>query len=105
MYPIIVPNFPKDIIDIYKNVNLFCDLIHTNVIGLLNTISRHIIFAMGIIIKNRKLNNIEDGINQVNKLYLQCGFKITLIHSDSEFEPMWVEMDDLGISLYCASKK
>ena len=60
---------------------------------------------MGSIIKNRKSNNIEDGIKQVNKLYLQCGFKITLIHSDSEFEPMWVEMDDLGISLYCASKK
>ena len=31
------------------------------------------------------MNNIEDGINQLNKLYLQIGFKITCIHADSEF--------------------
>ena len=60
---------------------------------------------MGSIIKNRKLNNIADGIKKVNKLYLQCGLKITHIYADSEFEPIRVEMDDIYISLYCASKK
>ena len=34
-------------------------------------------------IKRQKLKNIEDGIKQVNKLYLQRGFKITCIHVDS----------------------
>ena len=50
---------------------------------------------MRIIIKNRKLNNIEYGIK----------LKITRIHSDSKFETIQVEMNNLGISLYCVSKK
>ena len=37
---------------------------------------------MGIMIKNRKLKKTEDGIKQVNNLYLQSGFKITRIHAD-----------------------
>ena len=37
--PIIVPNFPKGILDIYKKVYFFCDLICMNSIGFLNTIS------------------------------------------------------------------
>ena len=49
--------------------------------------------------------NIEDGIKQVIKIYLQRGFKITGIHADSEFEHLGAEMADLGISLNCASKK
>ena len=53
--PIIVPNFPRGILDIYKNVTLWYDLIHINVIGFLNNISQHIMFAMVSMIKNRKL--------------------------------------------------
>ena len=49
-------------------------------------------------IKNIKSKNIKDGIKQVNKLYLQRGFKITLINSDSEFEPLCLEVAILGIS-------
>ena len=37
--PIIVPNFPNGILDIYKKVYFFCDLICMNSIGFLNTIS------------------------------------------------------------------
>ena len=55
--------------------------------------------------KNLKFNNVEDGIKQVNKLYLQRGFRITLIHAYIEFEPLRSEMADLRISLNCASKK
>ena len=56
-------------------------------------------------IKNIKSKNIKDGIKQVNKLYLQRGFKITLINSDSEFEPLCLEVAILGISLNFAPKK
>ena len=42
-------------------------------------------FDTGSIIKNLNIENIEDGIKQVNKLYLQRGFKITHIHDASEF--------------------
>ena len=72
---------------------------HINGIGLLITTSQHILFDTGSIIKTRTVKNIEDGIKQVNKLYLQRGFKITHIHADRKFEPLQVEMSDLGISL------
>ena len=51
------------------------------------------------------MKNIEDGIKQVNKIYLQRGFKITRIHTDSEFESLQSDMADLVISLNYASKK
>ena len=86
--PIIVPNVPKVILDKYMKVNLCYDLMHINVIGFLNTIPQNDIFVTGSMIKNQKVNNMEDGIKHVNKLYLHCGFKITRIHADSEFEAL-----------------
>ena len=62
-------------------------------------------FATGSMIKNRKVKNIKDGIKQVNKLNLQRGFNITLIHADSEFEQLREEMADIGISLNFASNR
>ena len=62
---VMVPNFPKGILDTYNKASLWCDIMHINGIGLLNTISWHIMFATGIMIKNRRLNNIEDGITPV----------------------------------------
>ena len=98
---IIVPNSLKGIIDRYKKATLFCDLMHIKGIGFLNNISRHIMFAT--VMKTNK--NIEDGIKQINKLYLQRGFKTTRINYDSEFEPLQSEISDIGIPLNCVSKK
>ena len=78
---------------------------HINGIGFLITISRHIMFATGSMIKNRKFEHIADGITQVHKLYLQRGFKITHMHTNCELEPLRKEMTALGINLNCASKK
>ena len=52
--PIIIQNVPKGILDKYKKVTLLYDLIHINGIGFPNTISQHIMFDIGIMIKNRK---------------------------------------------------
>ena len=62
-------------------------------------------FFTVIIIKNRKIKNIEDGIKQAHKLYMKLGLKTTFIHADSEFEPLLAEMDDIDISLNWKSKK
>ena len=78
---------------------------HINGIVFLNTIPRHIIFATGSKIKNLKLKNIEDLIKQVNKIYLQYGFKITHIHAGNEFELLLSEMAYIGISINCAPNK
>ena len=80
--PVNITSVPQTILDKYKEVTICCDLIHINGIGFLNTISRHIIFATGSMIKNRKVDNIADGITQVHKLYLQRGFNITHMHTD-----------------------
>ena len=50
--PLIVINLPNIILDRYKRVILFCDLIHINGIGFLNTKNWSNMFATGIIIKN-----------------------------------------------------
>ena len=83
-----VPNVPKVILDKYKKFTLCCEIMHINGIGFLNTISQHIMFDTGSIIKDQKINNIEDVIKQVHKPYLQRGFKITCIHFDSKVEPL-----------------
>ena len=83
-----ITSVPKTILDKYKEVTICCDLMHINGIGFLNTIPRHIMFATGSMIKNRKVENIADGITQEHKLYLQRGFNITHMHTDCEFEPL-----------------
>ena len=45
-------------------------------------------FPQEVWLKNRKLKNNADIIKQVNKLYFQNGFKITLIHADRKFKPL-----------------
>ena len=103
--PVNITSVPKIIIDKYKEFTIFCYLMHINGIGFLNTISRHIMFATGSMIKNRKFEHIADGITQVHKLYLQRGFKITHMHTNCEFEPLCKDMTALGIKLNCVSKK
>ena len=68
--PVNITSVPKTILDKYKEVTIFCDLIHVNGISFLNTMSWHIMFAIGSMIKNRKIENISDGFMQVHKLYL-----------------------------------
>ena len=103
--PVKTRNAPKTILDKYKEVTIFCDLMHINGIGFLVNISRHIMFATGSMIKKPKVEHIADGITQVHKLYLQRGFKITHMHTDCEFEPLRKELTALFINLNCASKK
>ena len=103
--PVKITIFPKTILGKYKEVTICCDLMHINVIGFLNTISRHIMFATVSMIKSRNVGNIADGITQVHKLYLQRGFNITHMRTDCDFVPILKEMTALVINLNCASKK
>ena len=88
MEPVKIKSVPKNILDKYKKVTIFWCLMQINGISFLDTISRHIMFDTGSMIKNLKIENISDRITQVHKLYLQRGFKITHIHAYSEFEPL-----------------
>ena len=103
--PVNITSVSKTILDKYKEVTIWCDLMHINGIGFLDTISRQIIFATRSIIKNRKIENISDGITQVHKLYLQRGFIFTHMHTDCDFEQLRKEMIALGVNLNYASKQ
>ena len=103
--PIIVPNYSKGILDGYNKVTLCCDIMHINGIVFLNTISWHIMFTTGIMIKSWQVKIIEDVFKQFNNLYLQHGLKTTRINANRKFELIRAEMAELGISLNCASKK
>ena len=90
--PIVLMNPTQGILDRYNNTTLCCELMHINSIGLLNNISRHILFSTVSMIKNRKVKKIEYGINQVNKLYLHSGLNIDLINSDGVIpEREWIK--------------
>ena len=52
--PVKITSVPKTSLDKYKEVTISCDLIHTNEIVFLNTVSRLIMFFTESMIKNRK---------------------------------------------------
>ena len=103
--PVKIASVPQTILDNYKEVTILCDPMYINGSGLLNTISWHIMFATGSMIKNRKVEHILDGITQVHKLHPQHWFNITHMHANSNFEQLRREMTDLVIKLKCASKE
>ena len=57
--PVKIKSVPKTILAKYKEVTICCDLMHTNGIGLPNTISRNILFSTGSMIKTEKLRTLQ----------------------------------------------
>ena len=58
MEPVKITIVSQNILDKCKEITICCDLIHINGIGFLNPISRHIMFATGIMIKTEKLRTL-----------------------------------------------
>ena len=57
--PIKITSVTQTILDNYKEVTIFCEIMHINGIGFLKTISRRIMFSTGIMIKTKKLRTFE----------------------------------------------
>ena len=60
--PVIVTKYPKVVLYRHRNSTLCWNIMHINYIGFFNIISLHILFSTVIMIKNRKMRNIEEGI-------------------------------------------
>ena len=56
--PIVLMNPTQGILDRYNNTTLCCELMHINSIGLLNNISRHILFSTVSMNKIEKLRKL-----------------------------------------------
>ena len=59
--PFKIKSVPKTILDKYKEVAIFYDLVHTNGIGFLIIISRHIMFSTESMIETEKLITLQMG--------------------------------------------
>ena len=74
--PVKITSLTKTILDKYKEVTIWCDLMNINWIGFLNTISHNIMFTIISMIKNRKMENIADSITQMSRWGLRVLIKM-----------------------------
>ncbi len=63
------------------------------------TISRAIKFGTTGWLKNAKKDTLLSQLEQVNRIYIQLGFKITTVEADGQFKPLSV-MPSLACTLY-----
>jgi hypothetical protein len=83
--PIVAPDFvkvPKDILSAHRDVCLAADIFFVNKIPFFLTISRNICFTTVTHLKDRKPETIFKAYKAVHSMYLQQGFKITLVNLD-----------------------
>jgi hypothetical protein len=94
---------PREIMERHRDVTLCVDIMFVNQIPFFITISRNIKFGTIEVLKNRKTPTILQAFKNVNAIYNNRGFRITIGHTDNEFEPMRGDFLDLGVELNVAS--
>jgi hypothetical protein len=104
--PIVAPDFvkvPKDILSAHRDVCLAADIFFLNKIPFFLTISRNICFTTVTHLKDRKRETIFKAYKAVHSIYLQRGFKITLVNLAGEFGPLQALIQELGTRANLAS--
>jgi hypothetical protein len=94
---------PCGIMERHQDVTLCVDIMFVNQIPFFITISRNIKFGTIEVLKNPKNPTILQAFKNVNAIYNNRGFQITMGHTDNEFEPMRGDFLDLGVELNVAS--
>jgi hypothetical protein len=94
---------PLGIMERHRDVTLCVDIMFVNQIPFFITISRNIKFGTMEVLKNRKNPTILQPFKNANAIYNNRGFRITMGHTDNEFEPMRGDFLDLGVELNVAS--
>jgi hypothetical protein len=82
---------------------LAADIFFMNKIPFFLTISRNICFTTVTHLKDRKPETIFKAYKAVHLLYLQRGFKITLVNLDGKFSPLQALIQELGTRANLAS--
>ena len=90
---------PASILSRYREVTICVDIMHVNGIPFLLTISKHIHFGTVEALPNRKLPAIWKAVKGVVRLYQQRGFKVKWALMDNEFEPLRMDLAELGVGL------
>jgi virulence-associated protein VapD len=94
---------PRGIMERHWDVTLCVDIMFVNQIPFFITICRNIKFGTIEVLKNRKNPTILQAFKNVNAIYNNLGFQITMGHTDNEFEPMRGDFLDLNVELNVAS--
>ena len=87
------------ILEHYREVTLYADLMYMNKVPLLVTLSRNIKFGMMEAVADRKEATVLKCIKGVISLYRKAGFKVTIALMDGEFVPLCGGLAKLGIRL------
>jgi uncharacterized protein (UPF0332 family) len=98
---------PPDILERYRAVTLYVDIMYVNRIPFLVTISKHIKFGTVEVLPNRSNKTLLAGLKNVFRLYRQRGFQVTVVEADPEFAPMKDAIagdDGLRAHLNCCSE-
>ena len=95
---------PMSVYDKYRDVTICVDVMFVNNLPMLVSISRKIKFGTIESIPNRKTHSLVAGIQHIQSLYRQAGFRVRTELMDGEFEPCRDLVGDLGITLNITSR-
>jgi hypothetical protein len=94
---------PHGIMEMHQDVTLCAGIMFVNQIPFFISISRNIKFGMIKVLQNRKNRTILQAFKNVNAIYNNRGFRITMSHTDNKFEPICGDFLDLGMELLTLS--
>jgi hypothetical protein len=98
-----VHQIPRAIMEKYKDIVLCVNIMFVNQLPLFVTIGRNIKFGTVELLKNRKHSTILQSFKTVSAIYKKRGFRVTMGHTDGEFESMRGDLLDLGMELNVVS--
>lgn len=93
---------PPSIMRLYRAATLVGDIMFVNRIPFFVTTSHSIWFSMAEMITNQKAKTLTQAVLQVKQIYAQCGFIVTEIAMDGQFEPIRGDLADIHIGLNTA---
>ena len=81
-------SMPLQIMQQYKDVTLSADIMELNGIPCLMTISKHIKFGSAGKLDTMNTSHIIKNFKAVIGAYVTCGFRVTIILANNQFESM-----------------
>ena len=90
---------PREILALYKHVEIGVDIMFVNKIPFLLTISRGLKFGTVDVLSNRQVSTVANALKAVDRTYRRRGFRISIFRADPEFEelkPMIPEIETCG---------
>ncbi|KMZ58833.1 hypothetical protein ZOSMA_7339G00010, partial [Zostera marina] len=86
---------PKELLSLHKSVFLTADIFFVNGIPFLLALSRKITFTSLYHLANRTIERVFEAFKKLYTMYIQRGFRITVVHVDGEFDKLKTLIESL----------